>query len=82
MVLALEMEEGNRETESVAVDEAVKRPVGEELSSWRWLWRWKVTESVAVDEVVRRAEQLARNSVVGVGVGVGGGRPQRDRVSR
>jgi hypothetical protein len=29
------------EMESVAIDEAVKRVVGEELSSLRWRWRWK-----------------------------------------
>ena len=40
--VALEVKEGNRETESVTVDEAVGRGVGEELSSWRW--RWKATE--------------------------------------
>ena len=40
--MALEVEEGDRETESVAVDEAVDEAVrravgeaGEELSSWR-----------------------------------------------
>src|ERR1700722_3829338 len=39
--LALEVEEGDREMESVAVDEAARRAVGEELTSWRWRWRWK-----------------------------------------
>ena len=39
----MEVEEGDRETESVAVDKAVKRAVGKELSSLRWRWK-KATE--------------------------------------
>jgi len=31
----------DRETESVAIDEAVRGVVGDELSSLRWRWRWK-----------------------------------------
>ena len=33
--LALEVEKGDREMESVAVDQAAGRAVGEELTSWR-----------------------------------------------
>ena len=33
----------DREMESVTIDEAVRRAVGEELSSLRWRWRWKKT---------------------------------------
>ena len=58
MALALKVEEGDRETECVVGDEAVRRAVGEDLSSWHWCWRWKKateTESVAVDKAVRRA---------------------------
>ena len=42
MALALEVEGGDRDRD-VAVDEAVRRAVGEELSSLGWRWK-KATE--------------------------------------
>ena len=65
MALALEVEGGDRDRD-VAVDEAVRRAVGEELSSLGWRWK-KATER-------RRVRRQTRP------VGVGGERrQQRDR---